>query len=301
MILLDEEIGQLGCIDTSLQKQLLHEFLDPVVVIGSESSVEMHVLLLKEPREGGSGPDPYIKELASRGHNATLIPVLSFTFVSLNTLSDKLFQPEQHGGLIFTSPRAVEAVKMCLEDDERTEQWNMDIKDKWNAKSIYVVGKATATLVENLGLVPLGEDTGTADVLSRLILEREDANILPLLFPCGSIKREVLPTALRENGVSLDTLMVYQTAPHPDLEKNLKNHFTEQGVPDSIAFFSPSGVKFCLETVRRLSGEQLMQIKFAAIGPTTAEAMTAEGLSVSCSADKPTAEHLAAGIAKALQ
>ncbi|XP_036815556.1 uroporphyrinogen-III synthase isoform X4 [Oncorhynchus mykiss] len=234
---------------------------------GSESSVEMHVLLLKEPREGGSGPDPYIKELASRGHKATLIPVLSFTFVSLNTLSDKLlslllqllslllqlFQPEQHGGLIFTSPRAVEAVKMCLEDDERTEQWNMDIKDKWNAKSIYVVGKATAALVENLGLVPLGEDTGTADVLSRLILEREGANILPLLFPCGSIKREVLPTALRENGVPLDTLMVYQTAPHPDLEKNLKNHFTEQGVPDSIAFFSPSGVRFCLETVRRLS------------------------------------------------
>ncbi|XP_070980540.1 matrix metallopeptidase-21 [Oncorhynchus clarkii lewisi] len=185
----------------------------------------MHVLLLKEPREGGSGPDPYIK----------------------------LFQPEQHGGMIFTSPRAVEAVKMCVEDDERTEQWNMGIKDKWNAKSIYVVGKATAALVENLGLVPLGEDTGTADVLSRLILEREDANILPLLFPCGSIKREVLPTALRENGVPLDTLMVYQTAPHPDLEKNLKNHFTEQGVPASIAFFSPSGVKFCLETVRRLS------------------------------------------------
>lgn len=28
----------------------------------------------------------------------------------------------------------------------------------------------------------------------------EDANILPLFFPCGSIKREVLPTALRENG-----------------------------------------------------------------------------------------------------
>ncbi|XP_064789375.1 uroporphyrinogen-III synthase-like [Oncorhynchus masou masou] len=106
----------------------------------------MHVLLLKEPREGGSGPDPYIKELASRGHEATLIPVLSFTFVSLNTLSDKLFQPERHGGLIFTSPRAVEAVKMCLEDDERTEQWNMDIREKWNAKSIYVVGKATAAL-----------------------------------------------------------------------------------------------------------------------------------------------------------
>lgn len=28
----------------------------------------------------------------------------------------------------------------------------------------------------------------------------EDTNIPPLFFPCGSIKREVLPMALRENG-----------------------------------------------------------------------------------------------------
>uniref|UniRef100_A0A1A7X5D2 Uroporphyrinogen-III synthase n=1 Tax=Iconisemion striatum TaxID=60296 RepID=A0A1A7X5D2_9TELE len=261
----------------------------------------MHVLLLKDPRDGESGPDPYIKELESRGHKATLIPVLSFKFVSLNTLSDKLFQPEKNGGLIFTSPRAVEAVKMCLEDGERKQEWNKTWKDKWNRKPIYVVGKATAALVQSLGLEPLGEDTGTADVLSRLIIEREDKNIPPLFFPCGSIKREVLPTALRENGVPLETLTVYQTTEHPDLEKNLKNYFTKQGIPGSVGFFSPSGVKFCLEVVRRLSGEQLTQIKFAAIGPTTRDAMAAEGLCVSCTAEKPTAEHLAAAIAEALQ
>lgn len=259
----------------------------------------MQVLLLKEPRDGESGPDPYIKELASHGHKATLIPVLSFKFVSLNTLTDKIFQPEKHGGLIFTSPRAVEAVNMCIE--ERKEEWGSSVKDKWNTKSIYVVGKATAALVRSLGLNPVGEDTGTADVLSRVIIEREDTNIPPLFFPCGSIKREVLPTALRESGVPLETLTVYQTAEHPDLEKNLKNYFTEQGIPASIAFFSPSGVKFCLEVVRKLSGEQLTQIKFAAIGPTTRDAMTAEGLSVSATAEKPTAEHLGAAIAKALQ
>lgn len=258
----------------------------------------MNVLLLKEPRDGDSGPDPYIKELASHGHKATLIPVLSFKFVSLNTLSDKIFQPEKHGGLIFTSPRAVEAVKMCVE--ERKQEWDSSVKDKWNSKSIYVVGKATAALVRNLGLNPLGEDTGTADVLSKVIIEKEDTNIPPLFFPCGSIKREVLPTALRDNGVPLETLTVYQTAEHPDLEKNLKNYFTEQGVPASVAFFSPSGVKFCLEVVRRLSGDQLSQIKFAAIGPTTEEAMRAEGLTVSCTAHKPTAEHLSAAIAKGL-
>uniref|UniRef100_A0A3Q3MZA7 Uroporphyrinogen-III synthase n=2 Tax=Mastacembelus armatus TaxID=205130 RepID=A0A3Q3MZA7_9TELE len=261
----------------------------------------MQVLLLKEPRDGASGPDPYIKELASHGLSATLIPVLSFKFVSLNTLSDKLFQPEKHGGLIFTSPRAVEAVKICLEAEERREEWDRSVKEKWNAKSVYVVGKATAALVRNLGLNPLGEDTGTAEILSRVIIEREDTNIPPLFFPCGSIKREVLPSALRENGMPLETLTVYQTAEHPDLDKNLKNYFTVQGIPASIAFFSPSGVKFCIEAVRRLSGEHLTQIKFAAIGPTTQDAITAEGLCVSCTAEKPTAEHLAAAIAKALQ
>lgn len=261
----------------------------------------MNVLLLKEPRDGEAGPDPYVKELASHGHKATMVPVLSFKFVSLNTLSDTLFQPDKYGGLIFTSPRAVEAVKLCLEAEERREEWNSSMKHKWNAKSIYVVGKATASLVRNLGLNPVGEDTGTADVLSRVIIEREDTNIQPLFFPCGSIKREVLPTALRENGVPLETLTVYQTAVHPDVEKNLKNYYAELGTPASIAFFSPSGVKFCLEAVQRLSGEQLQQIKFAAIGPTTQDAMTAEGLSVSCTAVKPTPEHLAVAIAKALQ
>ncbi|KAF3704284.1 Uroporphyrinogen-III synthase [Channa argus] len=261
----------------------------------------MHVLLLKEPRDGESAPDPYIKELASQGHKATLIPVLSFKFVSLNTLSNKLLQPEKYGGLVFTSPRAVEAVKKCLEAGEGSEEWNNSVRDKWNTKSIYVVGKATAALVQNLGLNPLGEDTGTAEILSRIIIEREDTNSPPLFFPCGSIKREVLPTALRENGVPLETLTVYQTAEHPDLEKNLKNYFREQGIPASIAFFSPSGVNFCLEVVQRLSGEELRHIKFAAIGPTTQDAMIAKGLCVSCTAEKPSAEHLAAAIAKALQ
>nr|ACQ58227.1 Uroporphyrinogen-III synthase [Anoplopoma fimbria] len=146
----------------------------------------MHVLLLKEPRDGESGPDPYIKELESHGHKATLIPVLSFKFVSLNTLSDKLFQPEKHGGLIFTSP-------MCLEADERREEWNSSVKDKWNSKSIYVVGKATAAAVRNLGLNPLGEDTGTADVLSSLIIEREDTNIPPLFSPVAQSKEKSCP------------------------------------------------------------------------------------------------------------
>ncbi|KAK5906118.1 hypothetical protein CgunFtcFv8_002009 [Champsocephalus gunnari] len=48
--------------------------------------VKMQVLLLKEPRDEESGPDPYIQELASHGHKATLIPVLSFKFCLIKHL-----------------------------------------------------------------------------------------------------------------------------------------------------------------------------------------------------------------------
>ncbi|XP_066549228.1 uroporphyrinogen-III synthase isoform X2 [Amia ocellicauda] len=259
--------------------------------------VTMDVLVLKEPREGASGPDPYIEALSSHGIKATLIPVLSFEFVSLSTLSEKLFQPEKYGGLIFTSPRAVEALRRCLEGEE---DWIQTQKDKWKDKPVYVVGKATAALVQEVGLVPRGEDTGNADKLSTFICEQEDARSRPLLFPCGSIKREVLPTVLKQNGVPLECLMVYQTAKHPHLDNNLNEYFTQQGIPASIAFFSPSGVKFCLKTLQRLSGKGLEKIQFAAIGPTTADALSAEGLPVSCTARKPTAQDLAAAIAEAL-
>lgn len=95
-------------------------------------------------------------------------------------------------------------------------------------------------VVVDLGLKPVGEDTGTADALSSLIIQskcyshytgtwtldsvmlalvllwlscgcvivfytEESSDVLPLFFPCGSIKREVLPTALRENSETISS------------------------------------------------------------------------------------------------
>uniref|UniRef100_A0A8C2EFL1 Uroporphyrinogen-III synthase n=1 Tax=Cyprinus carpio TaxID=7962 RepID=A0A8C2EFL1_CYPCA len=256
----------------------------------------MKVLLLKEPRESESEADPYLQELSSCGHTASLIPVLSFRFVSLDELSERLFEPERFGGLIFSSPRAVEAVKSCLDSQKHRHSESgasCALPDAGN--HLYFLLKCS---VVDLGLSPLGEDTGTADALAQLILQRENQEMKPLFFPCGSIKREVLPTALRNNHVPLETLTVYQTSEHPDLQKNITEYFTQQ--VSSVAFFSPSGVRFCLDLVKRLSGSQLEKIKFASIGPTTADALRSHGLTVSCCAEKPTAKHLAAAITHAL-
>nr|XP_033796638.1 uroporphyrinogen-III synthase isoform X3 [Geotrypetes seraphini] len=236
----------------------------------------MKVLLLKDPKDGDAESDPYVKELGLHGLEATLIPVLSFEFVSLTSLFEKLSSPDIYGGLIFTSPRAVEAVKLSLDNHKCKEVWTNSLREKWNSKSIYVVGKATASL---------GETSGSA----------------PLLFPCGALKREVLPNILKEKNISMESLTVYQTAQHPSIQKSLTNYFSQVGVPESVVFFSPSGVKFCLEHIQKLSGNLINQVKFAAIGPTTADAMILEGITVGCTARNPSPQDLAIGLKETLQ
>ncbi|XP_022424190.1 uroporphyrinogen-III synthase isoform X2 [Neophocaena asiaeorientalis asiaeorientalis] len=164
----------------------------------------MKVLLLKDPKEDDCGQDPYIRELGLYGLEATLIPVLSFEFWSLPSFLEKLSHPEGYGGLIFTSPRAVEAVELCLEKDNKTEVWRKSLQEKWNAKSVYVVGNATASLVNKIGLHTEGENCGNAEKLAEYICSRE-SSALPLLFPCGTLKREILPKMLKDKVCSLSS------------------------------------------------------------------------------------------------
>lgn len=261
----------------------------------------MKVLLLKDPKEDDDrGQDPYIRELGLYGLEATLIPVLSFEFLSLPSFSEKLSHPEGYGGLIFTSPRAVEAVKLCLEKANKTEAWETSLKEKWNSKSVYVVGNATASLVSKIGLDPEGENCGNAEKLAEYICSRE-SSALPLLFPCGNLKRETLPRMLKDKGVPMESITVYQTIPHPGIQGNLSSYYSQQGIPASITFFSPSGLSYSLKHIQELSGDNIDQIKFVAIGPTTARALAAQGLPVSCTAESPTPRALAAGIRTALQ
>uniref|UniRef100_A0A5F7ZTP8 Uroporphyrinogen III synthase n=1 Tax=Macaca mulatta TaxID=9544 RepID=A0A5F7ZTP8_MACMU len=235
----------------------------------------MKVLLLKDAKEDDCGQDPYIRELGLYGLEATLIPVLSFEFLSLPSFSEKLSHPEDYGGLIFTSPRAVEAAQLCLEKNNKTE-------------------------VSKIGLDTEGETCGNAEKLAEYICSRE-SSALPLLFPCGNLKREILPKALKDKGIAMESVTVYQTIPHPGIQGNLNSYYSQQGVPASITFFSPSGLTYSLKHIQELSGDNIDQIKFAAIGPTTARALAAQGLPVSCTAESPTPQALATGIRKALQ
>ncbi|XP_063472913.1 uroporphyrinogen-III synthase isoform X6 [Symphalangus syndactylus] len=193
----------------------------------------MKVLLLKDGKEDDCGQDPYIRELGLYGLEATLIPVLSFEFLSLPSFSEKLSHPEDYGGLIFTSPRAVEAAELCLEKNNKTEVWERSLKEKWNAKSVYVVGNATASLVSKIGLDTEGETCGNAEKLAEYICSR----------------------------IAMESITVYQTIPHPGIQGNLNSYYSQQGVPASITFFSPSGLTYSLKHIQELSGDNIDQIK----------------------------------------
>ncbi|XP_030308699.1 uroporphyrinogen-III synthase isoform X3 [Calypte anna] len=206
----------------------------------------MKVLLLKDPKDKDSGPDPYIKELGLYGFEATLIPVLSFEFVSLESLFEKLSNPECYGGLVFTSPRALEAIKLCLKDNTKNEAWSKSLRQRWNTKPAYVVGKATASLVEEIGLTPQGEKSGNAEKLAQYICSREKPDSSALLFPCGALKREVLPTVLREKGIPLESLTIYETTQHPDLQESLSSYFSQQESESSFRTFGHLSPSTCV-------------------------------------------------------
>lgn len=90
-----------------------------------------------------------------------------------------------------------------------------------------------------------------------------------ILFPKGSLARDVIPVALREMGVSLDELIVYGTKENVEKKWELIEAL-KVGKVDIITFTSPSTVT---SFVRLLDGtnwrEWTKKCTIACIGPIT--------------------------------
>ncbi len=211
--------------------------------------------------------DPFAETLQAAGYRPFVLPVLSVIWRNTKKLRAVLAHPESYGGLIFTSPRAVEAVRHVG-----------TLSEAWHRRPVYVVGPRTAAAVQKLGLQPWGEVAGSGCELARLILEAPRPE-RPLLFLCGARRRDELPGLLRAAAFPLEELVVYDTRAFvPKLPAEL---------PDWVVFFSPSG----LEAARQLPIVR-ERVRVAAIGPTTAEALQQEGWPVVAVARTPTPEGL---------
>ncbi|MEX0821612.1 MAG: uroporphyrinogen-III synthase [Rhodothermales bacterium] len=225
----------------------------------------------------GDEDDPYEAAFSEQGFDVRSIPVLAFKLVNLDKLRDLISRPDEYSGLMLTSPRAVDALGEVL-------LRGSVFLERWRGKPVFVVGSRTADGVRALGLDPVGEGSGSAQVLARLILSEPIHN--QLLFLSGDRRLDELPSTLRDAGTPFAELCVYETRLRPEIDWPVDRPV------DWIVFFSPSGI----EAVEGTDPGLLEAVHVAAIGETTATALRDRGVEVDAVATEPNAQALSEAV-----
>lgn len=238
------------------------------------------VLLLRSGDEfpedvpGRKASCPWEKTLRDAGFDTRTLPVLTFEYAGQDELYAFLKHPERYAGLIFTSPRAVEAFGKAFAGTEIGDTG-------WKNKVLYAVGPRTAAAIRALGRQPEGESAGSAEQLAAYILQRHTESAL--LFLCGDRRRDTLPSLLHEGGVRTEEVIAYRT------RLRTLHAWPGDKKPAWVVFFSPSG----LEAVLQSPEVSLENISIAAIGAVTASAVRARGFRIRATAREPSPEALA--------
>jgi len=163
--------------------------------------------------------------------------------------------------LIFTSQNGVQSILQHPKCEEL------------KSKKVFCVGLKTKALLEENGFKVEAYTGYAADL----------AEIITLVYPnesytffSGNLRRDTLPEALTEAGITFNEIEVYQTLLTPEkIDSKV----------DGILFYSPSGVESYLKK-NKISKE----IAFC-IGETTAEAASQFGIKNIIIANQPTVEN----------
>lgn len=152
---------------------------------------------------------------------------------------------------VFTSANGVEAVQQNLQRKGVVQSPDWQVFCIW--------GKTKETVLSAFPTADILATAGYGEQLARHILEHGD--VQEVVFFSGNKRREELPTILKEAGIAVHEITVYQTEETPSpVEEDL----------DAVLFFSPSGVSSFF------SANQLKKEAVCfAIGRTTAEAIAA--------------------------
>ena len=209
--------------------------------------------------------DELVAEAAAKG---VQVDVLSF--IDTEPIESVEVQQEIENALIlsatvvFTSMNAVEAVAEYLFDEQPA----------WR---IFCMGNTTRQLVKKyFGEKSIVSTADNAADLADEIIQNEAPE--EIIFFCGDQRRDELPALLKENGVEVNEVIVYQTLP---IHHKLSKSYT------AILFFSPSAVESFF--VANKAAEKTI---FFAIGNTTAAAIKKHTANRVLVADAPGKEAL---------
>jgi uroporphyrinogen-III synthase len=151
--------------------------------------------------------------------------------------------------VVFTSANGVEVVGHYLAQEASVHAPNWQV--------FCISGRTREAVTKLLPQAPILATAEYGATLAELI--KEHADVKEVLFFCGNKRREELPTLLKEAGIRVHELVVYQTEETPTtIPEDL----------DGVLFFSPSAVSsfFAANTLKQ-------ETVCFAIGTTTAEAL----------------------------
>ncbi|KAG9103815.1 hypothetical protein FRC06_007792 [Ceratobasidium sp. 370] len=275
-----------------------------------------HIFLLKNPDTDAPRADTYISVLASHGLTSWIVPTLSHSFANPGELADIIGRGggKEYGGVIVTSGRAVDAWGNAL---RVLHGKHVNDKIGWRNTPFYVVGPRTQSQLLDLptqipnklsGFLPspdlvLGaKESGTGESLARFISTDYPARHtlkLPLLYLVGDKNAGGVEGVLKAAGIGVEMVQVYATAASGTFEQDFAKVVDEAGgsKPACVVFFAPSSAELALPILRmhftiRASSSTLAEgkpvIKVAAIGPTTARALSdKQGILVDVVSKKP--------------
>ncbi len=213
-----------------------------------------------------------VQSIEALGGMAYVFPVIQ-TVASSNTvpISKALQAIQQFDWIIFTSTNGVDYFFEFLLKEGLSVQNLQHMK-------IVTVGPITAESIKNRGLnVYLIPDHFIAEALLEKL---EDEMLLgeKVLIPRGNIARETIPVALRNKGIDVTEITVYDTV--PENEKNSEELLTqlrERNI-DVITFTSSSTVRHFLKAIGDENMSLVENVLIACIGPKTAETAQELGL-----------------------
>ena len=265
-----------------------------------------NVILFKALTDGEEGNDQYVNLLADNFPSVKVWPVsvLKFVFEDPEILAKELEKPDDYEGLILTSPRSVEAVGLAFSSSSLDD----DLRNIWREDKIcYVVGDSSFDRVSRLlrwnSDKISGQETGNAKNLSQKIIEdfgRKGSSV-KFLFPCGNLKRDILPDKLASAGITLKIAECYKTHQADELESSIETFKSENATLDYAIFFSPSGVRFSWEILLRYFPDFESTCKFVSIGPVTTEALKAKNCRHIFTAQTPNVKGLDEAFRSALE
>ena len=212
-------------------------------------------------------------------------PLLSFAPpVDWSPVDRALGRLSRYDALAFTSPRAATAFVGRRRHLRSSSNRDDALPPTWTG------GRGTAAALAPLAVVTRAapdDETGRIGAAAALAAAMLAAGVEgPVLFPCGELRRDELPTRLRHEGVEVDEVVCYRSV--------LADEAAARAAADRAAILvvaSPS----VADLLARASvvGERPPML---AVGPTTAAAARASGWAPAAVAARPDVEALVAGV-----